>query len=61
MVNIISNTKREPKNKQEWEDIQQPLDKKTGYANELWDKLYKKERNPWTNTERDRSKKRKYF
>jgi len=60
-VNIISNTKRQPKNKQEGEDIQQPLDKKTGYANELWDKLYKKERNPWTNTERDRSKKRKYF
>ena len=35
--------------------IQQPLDKKTGYSNSDFDKLYGKENNPYIGTERDRN------
>ena len=59
---IIKHKKRrEDYTKQEWKDIQQPLDPKTGYANEQFDKEYSKEKNPWTGTERDRNNRRKYF
>ena len=60
-MNIITKQKRLPKNKREWLDIQQPLDPKTGYANEQFDKEYGKKKNPWSGTERDRSKRKKYF
>ena len=39
-------------------EIQQPLNYKTGYSNENFDKLYGKESNPCTGTERD-SRRRK--
>jgi len=41
----------------ELRDIQQPLSK-DGYTNPYFDKLYGKDKNPYTGTEKDRSKKR---
>lgn len=37
---------------QEIDDIQQPISK-TGYVNERFNKLYGKDKNPYTGTERD--------
>ena len=45
----------------EMADIQQPIDKKTGWTNPYFDKLYGKEKNPWAGTERDRAKRKRYF
>ena len=41
-------------NKQEWQDIQQPIDFKTGRVNKNFDKLYShKTQNPFHGTDRD--------
>lgn len=61
MVNIIIKKTNSDIDKNEWKSIQQPLDKKTGRSNETFDKLYGKDKNPFTGTERDREKAKKYF
>ena len=53
--------------KSEWESIQQPLNYRSehgtpsGYSNPLFDKLYGADKNPFTGTERDIKKRKKYF
>lgn len=39
--------------KKEWEDIQQPLDYKSGWSNSTFNKLYPNTKNPFDFTERD--------
>jgi len=53
MPNIKVTKSKDILNKQEFADIQQPISK-DGWTNPLFDKLYGKEKNPWTGTERDR-------
>ena len=59
MVNIAGVRKsRHILSGKEIADIQQPLDK-DGYTNPYFDKLYGKDKNPSTGTERDRKNKGK--
>ena len=40
--------------------LQQPL-AKNGYSNPWFDKFFGKDKNPYTGSERDRSKRKRYF
>ena len=50
---IIRKKTKSDLTKQEWHDIQQPLDHKTGWSNPEFDKIYPNSPNPYKNTERD--------
>jgi len=59
MVNVIGLRKsRHILSKKDLEDIQQPISK-DGYSNPHFDRLYGKDKNPYTGTERDRNNKGK--
>ncbi len=54
----LADCKTGEQRKQAFKDVQQPI-APDGYENKLFTQLYG--RNPFTGTERDRSKRRKYY
>ena len=62
MVFILKRKTKSDLTKQEWQDIQQPLDYKSGWSNPEFDKNYSRDNNPYKDTERDiKNKKVKVF